>query len=87
MLRAERQRRRDRKYATERLLKQNPAWQQFATAEQWSAMRRPSECSLLSLMAWAERLGASAAVPSALDGDEQRRIHEELQRHLQSLVG
>ena len=33
-VRAERQRRRDRNHATERLLKQNPALQQFATAEQ-----------------------------------------------------
>ena len=50
-------------------------------------MRRPSDGSLLSLMVWAERLRSSAAVPSALEADEQRRIHEELQRHLQSLVG
>ena len=38
-------------------------------------------------MAWAGRLGASAAVLSAIEADEQRRIREELQRHLQSLVG
>ena len=50
-VRAERQRRRDRNHATERLLQQNRAWQQFATAEQRSCRIRPSESSLLSLVA------------------------------------
>ena len=48
---AERQRRRDRNHATDRLLMQNPAWQQFATAEHWSAMPRPSECNLIFFIA------------------------------------
>ena len=61
-------------------------------------MRRPSESSLLSLMAWAGRLGASASVLSVLEAvreneadvserAEATAIHQELLKLLGEFVG
>ena len=94
----DRQRRNNVKNATERLVKQNPLWQKCAAAEQWSAMRRLSASSLVSMMSRAGRLGASATDLSALaavrknkaevpERAEATALHQELLKLLKELVG
>ena len=86
-VRSERQRRRNRNAATELLLKQNPLWNRFATAEQRSAMRNLSASSRAALTSWASTTDASCLAEDAIEQDELGRIHGELHRLLQSLDG
>ena len=72
---SERQRRRRRNAATELLLKQNPFWKRFATAEQQAAMGSFSATSLAALTSWASTTEAACRAEAAAEQEELCRIH------------
>ena len=86
-VRSERQRRRKQNAATELLLKQNPFWKRFATAEQRAAMGSLSATSLAALTSWASTTEAACRAEAAAEQEELCRIHQELLGLVRRLAG
>ena len=86
-VRSERQRRRKQNAATELLLKQNPFWKRFATAEQRAAMGSLSATSLAALTSWASTTEAACRAEAAAEEEELCRIHQELLGLVRRLAG
>ena len=86
-VRSERQRRRKQNAATELLLKQNPFWKRFATAEQRAAMGSLSATSLAALISWASTTEAACRAEAAAEQEELCRIHQELLGLVRRLAG
>ena len=86
-VRSERQQRRKQNAATELLLKQNPFWKRFATAEQRAAMGSLSATSLAALIPWASATEAACRAEAAAEQEELCRIHQELLGLVRRLAG